>query len=262
MVHRGPDDETYLRRRAGGARLPASGDHRRRRRAAAAVQRGRLDPGRLQRRDLQPPRAADTARADAATCCARGSDGEMLAHLYEELGDDLVDSLNGIFAFALWDARRAARLMLARDPHGVKPLYYSEQRRTHRVRVGDQGARRERCRLERARPGGAWRSTCRIRRCRRRRHRSARRARASARTRGDRRARRRCEGAPLLDAASREIASAIESPDEACQLVREGLELAVKPQLDDRAAARRVPLGRRGLERDRRALPRSRCRIA
>lgn len=69
--------------------------------------------------------------------CAQGvvfrshSDTEVLLHLYALKGEAMVHDLRGMYAFAIWDDV-AKTLFLARDPYGIKPLYYAEAPGTFR----------------------------------------------------------------------------------------------------------------------------------
>jgi len=60
------------------------------------------------------------------------SDTEVLLHLYADKGEAMLDDLRGMFAFALWDEHKKA-VLLARDPYGIKPLYYADDGWTVRV---------------------------------------------------------------------------------------------------------------------------------
>lgn len=51
------------------------------------------------------------------------TDAEVVVHAYEECGVGCINDFNGMYAFAIWDAIKK-RLFIARDPNGMKPLYY------------------------------------------------------------------------------------------------------------------------------------------
>ena len=59
------------------------------------------------------------------------SDTEVLLHLFADKGAAMVHDLRGMFAFAIWDRERQS-LFLARDPYGIKPLYYADDGWTFR----------------------------------------------------------------------------------------------------------------------------------
>lgn len=123
MVHRGPDDEGSVQLDSvtlGMRRLSiidVEGGHQPMHNEDSTVwvvQNGEIY-NHLELRDLL---------VAAGHSFATRSDTEVLVHAYEEWGSDMVERLNGMFAFALLD-RRQRRVLLARDRMGIKPLHYA-----------------------------------------------------------------------------------------------------------------------------------------
>ena len=126
MRHRGPDDEgIYLDPRAGaglGARrlsvIDVEGGHQplaNEDGSVWAVLNGEI---------YNFPSLRDRLLSGGHRFATR-TDTEVLVHLYEEYGAELVHALDGMYAFAIWDTRRR-RLFAARDRFGEKPLFYTE----------------------------------------------------------------------------------------------------------------------------------------
>ncbi|MBT3659493.1 MAG: asparagine synthase (glutamine-hydrolyzing) [Rhodospirillaceae bacterium] len=72
------------------------------------------------------------ALVDEGVIFVTQSDTEVLLRLYERDGAAMVKKLRGMFALAIWDEAER-QLFLARDPFGIKPLYYADDGRTLRL---------------------------------------------------------------------------------------------------------------------------------
>ncbi len=125
MIHRGPDDEGFysqgplglgMRRLSiidlSGGHQPMSNEDD----TIWIVFNGEIYAYQDLRRELE---------SKNHIFCTR-SDTETILHAYEEWGVGAFARLNGMFGLAIWDSRKE-ELILARDPFGIKPLYYTNQ---------------------------------------------------------------------------------------------------------------------------------------
>src|SRR3984885_9922003 len=122
LVHRGPDDEGYyvdgplgfgFRRLSiidlGGGHQPMSD----REESVWVIFNGEIYNFIELRRELEAHGHVFRTKSDT----------EVIVHGYKQWGDEVLNRLNGMFGLAIWDARQR-RLILARDPFGIKLLYY------------------------------------------------------------------------------------------------------------------------------------------
>jgi asparagine synthase (glutamine-hydrolysing) len=122
IVHRGPDDEGYFvagplgfgfRRLSiidlAGGHQPMS-DHEQ---SVWVIFNGEIYNFPELKRELQ---------SHGHVFCTN-SDTEVIIHGYKQWGDEVLNRLNGMFGLAIWDVRHR-RLVLARDPFGIKLIYY------------------------------------------------------------------------------------------------------------------------------------------
>ncbi len=130
IAHRGPDDEGFFHATVGNAGWQVGLAHRRLSiiDLAAGHQPIGNEDGSLQivfNGEIYNFAELRSELERAGHRFATHSDTETIVHAYEQWGEDCVGRLRGMFAFALWDAPRA-RLLLARDRFGKKPLYLCE----------------------------------------------------------------------------------------------------------------------------------------
>ena len=122
LIHRGPDDEGYyvsgplglgFRRLSiidlGGGHQPMSD----REESVWVVFNGEIYNFLELRRELEGYGHVFRTKSDT----------EVIVHGYKQWGDEVLNRLNGMFGLAIWDVRQM-RLVLARDPFGIKLLYY------------------------------------------------------------------------------------------------------------------------------------------
>ena len=129
IVHRGPDDDGFLRRgrtsdwpcaaSASSTSRPVTSRSATKMGSVWIVFNGEIYNHQDLRKDLESRGHRYRTKSDT----------ETIVHLYEEYGRDCVEHLRGMFAFAIWD-RTKRSLFLARDRLGIKPLYYRLRRRT------------------------------------------------------------------------------------------------------------------------------------
>jgi asparagine synthase (glutamine-hydrolysing) len=146
VAHRGPDGEGLSFVETPGAPLVALGHRRlaiidlsdsaRQPMTVAADQAGHLQEGLTLtfNGEIYNYRELRSELVNAGHVFRSASDSEVLLHLYEQDGLEMLAKLNGIFAFAIHDSRPSGRpegvergaLFIARDHLGVKPLYFAE----------------------------------------------------------------------------------------------------------------------------------------